>query len=1405
MSCRRSPGLSRVRFRLLPLFLLGLVCLAAILPLAALDASPRVPQAASQEPEAPPTRTLTGWVVDLQGTPVAGAEVELIPQAPRIESARALLAGDLRPAATVTVRTDEKGRYELPAPVPGVWRIRVGAEGRLPVEHSPLPLVGPGPELELPMAPLPAAVDQPVVVQDDGERPVPTATAWLLAAQPGPLAVEGDRGREGNWTPAPRIALTDLEGRAVLPRGRTETVERIGWKPGHVPVISAGEAPVRLPGSPTRSLRLLDPQGRPVADAVIGLGAPPGLPVAVTDAEGRVSVPVSSLDRPLAVTVLTDEGLQAYRHLAPLTAPEDGEVPPEPFESVSLEAVSLEAPRTISGRVISSTTSRPLAGALVWSRSDPGRWTLTDRAGRFEIDLAAAEEIHLQAEAVGHRPRQRIFEDAELDRGRPVALALPPGTELPGRVVDREGRPLADARIELRTGYPGGRRPYYRPDRLDRRAWSDEEGSFLLPDLEAEKHHRLRVDRDGYLTALVEAVTPAGGRTAAPLTVVLDVDRAARGRVLDPQERPIAGAVVVLTVAGRPRPRPGSAELREGHRFRAETDPEGRFQVPGVPADTVDIHALHPAFLPMTVRGVEIPSDSPVVDLGDLVMARGERVSGRVVDQDGAPVPGAEIRLLPPGFRVKRMDRAAVERLAPRPATTSDPEGRFHIEALESEVSFHLLVQHPEYQPGWVEHVSPPVPEPLWIRLEPGAYLRGRVVDETDAPVPSAEIAVKVGKEPEPGAPDRTDQRTTSVDGEGRFTLDGLPLGPARVQVFAPGWLAPEPLEITLPPETDEELVLVVRAGNVLEGRVTTTAGDPVEQARVLCHEQVDATDAEGRYRMQGLPEGTARLEVTHSEYPSQVEEIALEEGDNRFDVTLPDGVPVAGRVVDPSGEPVPGARFVLERDDLRNRIDYFTVTDAEGELRLASVSAGTYRLEVSHPGLATLERHDFVVGEEPIENQEWVLEPSGVVTGYIVGLELDRLARTTVQAEDDQGRVRPGRVRYDGAYRIEGLATGPWRLRAWTEDGSRQAQKRIVLTSPGEEAVHDLELGTQLTLSGEVRVDGEPLVGARISLRGLDSSVYRSVLSDHEGRFRMEDVAAGRYHLGVAHGRELVVHNETFELDGDREVILDLAPAQLSGRVLADDTGQGVADALIVLRRLIESPGEEGLVGLGSGADGRFRFTRIPPGRYRLEVRHDGFAAHDREMALAAGEEAGPIEVRLEPTPGWDLFLRGPAPAASPPWASVAFLDAAGQIRIHENRTVTADGRLRLPTTPPGSWRLLLGAPGAAGVELQVELPAEPLEVPLQPAAALEVEVPALLTSDQLATAELLAPDGRPLRLLDPMQGQVGPWTLVGGRARLDHLPAGAWRLVVQSRDGRRWESPVVTAPGSVNRVVLE
>jgi len=75
-------------------------------------------------------------------------------------------------------------------------------------------------------------------------------------------------------------------------------------------------------------------------------------------------------------------------------------------------------------------------------------------------------------------------------------------------------------------------------------------------------------------------------------------------------------------------------------------------------------------------------------------------------------------------------------------------------------------------------------------------------------------------------------------------------------------------VEVELPRrDPAEPPVLRLRRGAVLWGRVSTTAGEAVEGARVLAADAAARTDAEGSYRLSGVAEGEQRVEVQHESY----------------------------------------------------------------------------------------------------------------------------------------------------------------------------------------------------------------------------------------------------------------------------------------------------------------------------------------------------------------------------------------------------------------------------------------------------------------------------------------------------------------------------------------------------------
>ncbi|MCP4653890.1 MAG: carboxypeptidase regulatory-like domain-containing protein, partial [bacterium] len=266
--------------------------------------------------------------------------------------------------------------------------------------------------------------------------------------------------------------------------------------------------------------------------------------------------------------------------------------------------------------------------------------------------------------------------------------------------------------------------------------------------------------------------------------------------------------------------------------------------------------------------------------------------------------------------------------------------------------------------------------------------------------------------------------------------------------------------------------------------------------------------------------------------------------------------------------------------------------------------------------------------------------------------------------------------------------------------------------------------------------------------------------------------------------------------LEGDLDLVIEITTAEVSGRVLAAG-GEALADALVVLQRLLapESGSEGGVYTLGTDADGRFRFARISGGRYRLSVRKDGYGTWQQMLAVDAVGDS--LEVVLEPTAGLELVVQL-ASGERPRYVTVHVSDHAGGRIAAESRSLEADGHVRFPTVPPGTWSLLVGAPGAAPARADAEVPGEPIGLVLPVGGRLEVRVPALAASPLVATVGLFDPEGQPFVGLDGATSTPRrAWPLEGGRGVVEGLPAGLWSVEVAAADGQRWSATVLTSGG--------
>jgi len=1332
---------------------------------------------------------VSGRIIGPSERPLAGVRAELLPVPSNFEAGRLRLAGGRDLAPVAEARSDAAGRFLLRAPASGAFRVVVRGEGMFPLQYSPLLLVE---DEELPPAVLAPDAGARFHLTDTSGRPL--AAAWVFAVGAAEREAEGRAG--GGWRPEIRIGRTGPDGTVTLPRLQGERLDlSILLSEGtesRATRLEGGTLALPAGGASTHSLRVVSPRGEP-AEGVLVRGGPLAWPLGLTDAEGHLRFRWKPGEEARLRLVARDGRQQIVQ------------LPAQTHEGAEAVLV-LADPVVLSGRVTGRTGAQPLAGALVSTRNDPGAFLLTDADGLYRLVAPNAQGLSLEARAPLHLPRVVRVTGGHLRTRRAPALSLSRAAMIRGLVVDPQGKPVPGVGLAAVPDPGAEAGPAGAPvDLAIGRGSTDAAGRFELRRLLPSAFYELRVGKPGYLPANSKVIAPLPAQDAQPLRMVLSPARSARGRVTDSHGQPVTGAEVRLTPAPLPgeRPRrPKRAEpAAEDNPFAARTDSRGQFVIAQAPAARVDLGARQHGYAPSVLRGIRIAPGPGAADLGTVVLRPGARIAGRVIDRAGKPVADAGVHLVE---SLDRLDDRSARLDGEAPDAVTGADGRFVLEDLASDLPLNLLVRASGHLPASVRNVRAPLPKPLTVRLDAAALLRGWVVSSDGEPVAGASINF-LWEASVPGRPDwkvgGPVERATASGRDGRFELRDLPIGTATLTATAQGYVAVEGFEVPVPwANPDRELTLTLERGTVLSGRVTTTAGDPVSGAQVSVAAASAVSDDEGAYSAEGAPLGPAAVFVFHPDYKPFRQEMVLEPGANHLDVIFEAGVEVAGRVVDERRAPVAGARVALRSLALRERQEYQGRTGIDGAFRISPVSRGHYRLYAESEGYSPAEaRENLEVADESLDGIEVVLEAGGAIVGQVVGLKPEELAQVEVEAHSEDSGSVSAVIDAEGRYEVRHLRPGDYLVRASLAAGQRQAQARASLTPREREVRRDLEFARRLTLSGQVLYEEEPLPDAQVSIRGHGLAVERSVTTDYEGSFRFEDLEPDTYWLGLSHTREALVHNETVELPGDRDMVIRLQPAAVSGVVRDAESGRPVGGAYVMLRHAAP----DFLVADAAKQDGDFRLSRVPPGTYRMTVRAESYSPAEREISVAAGQDLAGLEVALAPASGLDLAVRL-ASGGIPHLVHVRVLDGRGAPVVAESLRPESSGAARLSTVPAGSWSLVLSASGGATVVVPVEVPGEPLKVTLPAAGRLRVRVQALASSDMRATLSLSSGDQR-FWTLGPGGNVQEQWPLVGGTAVVESVPAGLWQVRVEAPDGRVWTGTAASSGQNDLEVMLE
>jgi RNA polymerase sigma factor (sigma-70 family) len=445
--------------------------------------------------------------------------------------------------------TDGAGRaaVALPDPLPKILSVVVRKEG-----FAPVTLWFPSPVRE---AEIPASYTLKLfpaeavggVVRDEQGRPVAgvrvAPTIWTSSADVRPL-------RE-DYEEAPP-ATTDEMGRwrcegmpAGIDASRVSIAfthpeyQRLDWPVGQaLENLRSGRPAVLAQGLEVTG-RVVDPAGRPVADARIVLGRElytPDVRRAETDKDGRFRFDhVAAGD-----TVVTIQAMG----FAPALEKVVVRAGLEPM------AVRLAKGRMVRGRVVDAK-GEPIRGAAVAADGWRGHRTLehqitTDEDGEFRWDDAPPDSFWVDVSHEGYLAVNR--REVPPDAGDLSFVLIKP-LKVRGTVVDAGTRhAVRDFTVVPGMESEGSFSTYW--DRSQARPARGGRYEIVFDDMNREQGRRIRIEADGYKPSVSRVIRDDEDNPV--VNFVLEKGQGVEGVVRGPDGSPMAGAEVVLVTPSQP-------------------------------------------------------------------------------------------------------------------------------------------------------------------------------------------------------------------------------------------------------------------------------------------------------------------------------------------------------------------------------------------------------------------------------------------------------------------------------------------------------------------------------------------------------------------------------------------------------------------------------------------------------------------------------------------------------------------------------------------------------------------------------------------------------------------------------------------------------------------------------------
>ena len=730
-------------------------------------------------------------------------------------------------------------------------------------------------------------------------------------------------------------------GRYTLDLLRTEGYVADQIREGRVVSVTLGEslegADFLLQRGVTLSGTAVDESGEPVVGLEVSARSNSGNGESGRTAQGG-QFTVRGL--PLHTQVTLEASGRGYTttHQEPINTGEAG------VEGLTL---TVEKGASISGIVVDGGGA-PVSEAYVSATSENNGTDsseLTEPDGTFKLTGMKAGVYQLEAESMesvnsGKATEQEVtVEKGESLTGLRIVLDRTPEASISGSVTDAKGQPIEGAWVNANAiqaeshGF----------------AESGVDGLYEVA-VEAGLVYRLEVDHSDYSTEEREGI--AAGELDVNFT--LEGHGTVEGQVLDGATgEPITNFEVAHT-----------SGFSESYDFNylsyvAFFNAEGRFSLPDVEVGETTVHVRAAGYGPGLQELADVKAGESTTGVQFRLLA-GASLEGRVADEGGAPVQGAQIHIgngAPVYFLEEGFQEAAA---------TSDAEGHFKVDSL-GEGPLSVTATHTTFPSATIEvTLEPGATKSVEIVLAAGGTVEGTVMANGSA-VANQDVFLQTDN--------LADIRSATTDAAGFYSIPRISPGEVSLSasVELEGTTRHQEKAATVTANATTTLDFDVAFGScAIEGTITM-GGQPVVEAYISAvlaevsdglPVSVDGTvSSDGTYRIAGLDAGAYKLTVHTGGLgddpgKSRVIDASVGEGEIlRVDIDLSGGAHVRGVVSGFSNADLCHVIAVRGKLDATDFESLMTSPEMEaGTAGESSVGAsGAYDISGLEPGEYTL------------------------------------------------------------------------------------------------------------------------------------------------------------------------------------------------------------------------------------------------------------------------------------------------------------------------------------------------------------------------------------------------------------------------------------------------------------------